>query len=95
MCQDPLQSHFCLFGVVADFLMSLFEKGLALATLRSYRSALASCHRGFCDGSSVTNSPFLTRLMRSFFFIKETSFEDASPRLEFASLSQGPGCCSF
>ena len=54
-------------GVVADFLISLFDKGLARATLRSYRSAIASCHRGFSDGSSVTNSQFLTRLMRSFF----------------------------
>ena len=54
-------------GVVADFLMSRFDKGLALATLRSFRSAIASCHRGFCDGSTVTDSRFLTRLMKSFF----------------------------
>ena len=63
----PLRSHFCLFRSCCRFLDSLFVKGLALATLRSYRSAIASCHRGFCDGSSVTNSLFLTRLLRSFF----------------------------
>ena len=34
-------------GVVADFLMSRFDKGLALATLRSFRSAIASCHKRF------------------------------------------------
>ena len=48
-------------------MISLFDKGLALATLRSYRSTIVSCHRDFRDGSSVTNSPFLTRLLRSFF----------------------------
>ena len=61
---DPTSAS---LGVVVDFLISLFDKGLAFATLRSYRSPIASCHRGFWDGSSVTNSPFLTRLLRSFF----------------------------
>ena len=54
-------------------MISLFVKGLALATLRSFRSAIASCHRGFCDGSSVTNSQFLTRLLRSFFLKRPPS----------------------
>ena len=60
-------------GVVADFLISRFDKGLALVTLRSYRSAIASCHRGFSDSSSVMNSQFLTRLMRSFFLKRPPS----------------------
>ena len=67
---DPTSAS---LGVVADFLISLFDKGLALATLRSYRSVIASCHRGFRDGSSVTNSPFLTRLLRSFFLKRPPS----------------------
>ena len=54
-------------GTVADFLISRFDKGYAVVTLRSYRSAIASCHRGFRDGSSVTDSKFLTRLLQSFF----------------------------
>ena len=54
-------------------MISRFDKGLALATLTSYRSAIASCHRGFCDGSSVTNSQFLTRLMKSFFLKRPPS----------------------
>ena len=37
-------------GAVADFLISRFDKGLTVVTLRSYRSAIASCHRGFSDG---------------------------------------------
>ena len=60
------------------FFISRFDKGLALATLRSYRSAIGSCHRGFCDGSSVTNSQFLTRLLRSF-FLKRPPFKTLLP----------------
>ena len=67
---DPISAP---LGVVADFLLSLFDKGLAIATLRSYRSAIASCHRGFTDGSSVTNSHHLTRLLRSFFLKRPPS----------------------
>ena len=67
---DPTSSP---LGVVAVFLISRFDKGLTVVTLRSYRSAMASCLRGFSDGSSVTNSAFLTRLVRSF-FLKRPSF---------------------
>ena len=34
---------------------------------------MASCLRGFSDGSSVTNSAFLTRLVRSFFLKRPPS----------------------
>ena len=33
--------------VVADYFISRFDKGLALATLRSFRSAIDSCHSRF------------------------------------------------
>ena len=45
---DPTSSP---LGVVADFLISRFDKGLTVVTLRSYRSAMASCLRGFSGGS--------------------------------------------
>ena len=72
---DPSSSP---LGVVADFLISRFDKGLTVVTLRSYRSAMASCLRGFSDGSLVTNSAFLTRLVRSF-FLKRPSFKTLVP----------------
>ena len=56
-----------------DFLISRFDKGLTVVTLRSYRSAIASCHRGFSNGSSVSNSKFLTRLFQSFFLKRPPS----------------------
>ena len=40
--------------------------------------AMASCLRGFSDGSLVTNSAFLTHLVRSF-FLKRPSFKTLVP----------------
>ena len=34
-------------GQVADFLLFLFDKGLAFSSFRGYRSSIASCYRGF------------------------------------------------
>ena len=72
---DPTSSP---LGVVADFLISRFDKGLTVVTLRSYRSAMASCLRGFSGGSLVMNSAFLTHLVRSF-FLKRPSFKTLVP----------------
>lgn len=54
-------------GVIADFLISLFDKGRFLSTLRGYRSAIAAIHAGFPDGLRVSNSPRLAMLLWSFF----------------------------
>ena len=61
---DPYSAS---LGQVADFLIFLFDKGLAISTIRGYRSAIASCHRGFQDGSSISESSILTNLCKSFF----------------------------
>ncbi|XP_072169475.1 uncharacterized protein [Diadema setosum] len=52
---------------MADFFRHLFGKGLALWTIRAYRSAIAVVHSGFEDGSMVFNAPTLTRLFKAFF----------------------------
>ena len=61
---DPYSAS---LGLVADFLIFLFDKGLAISTIRGYRSAIASCHRGFQDGSSISESSILSNLCKSFF----------------------------
>ena len=61
---DPYSAS---LGQIADFLVFLFDKGLAISTIRGYRSAIASCHRGFQDESSVTESSILSDLCKSFF----------------------------
>ena len=52
---------------MADFFIHLFDKGLALPTIRSYRSAIGAVHKGFEDGTLVSNAPALTKLFRAFF----------------------------
>ncbi|XP_072168449.1 uncharacterized protein [Diadema setosum] len=52
---------------MADFFIHLFDKGLALRTIRAYRSTIAVVHSGFEDGSMVSNAPTLTRLFKAFF----------------------------
>ena len=53
-------------GQIADFLVYLFDKGLSVSTIRLYRSAIASCHSGFEDGSTVSSSLVLSRIIRAF-----------------------------
>ena len=66
-CNDiPCDPYSASLGQVADFLVFLFEKGLAISTIRAYRSVIASCHKGFQDGSSISGSSVLYRLCRSF-----------------------------
>ena len=52
---------------VADFLISIFDKKLALSTIRGYRSAIAAIHAGFPDGTNVSSAPCLGSLVRAFF----------------------------
>ena len=49
-----------------------------MADFLVYRSAIASCHTGFVDGSLVTNSPILSRLFRVF-FLKRLSVRTLLP----------------
>ena len=52
---------------VADFLVSLFREGKQVRTVRNYRSAIASIHLGFPDGTSVGNNPTIGQLLRGMF----------------------------
>ena len=51
----------------------MFDKNSSVSTIRGYRSAIASFHAGFPDGSTVSNSTFLTRLLKSFFLKRPPS----------------------
>ena len=79
---DPITAS---LGKVADFLVYLFDKKLALSTIRSYRSAISSCHKGFTDGSSVSNSPFLAKLCRSF-LLKRPPVKSLTPAWSLPSV---------
>ena len=47
--------------------MYLFERDLASSTIKNYRSAIAAVHRGFPDGSSVSDNHALHQLLRGMF----------------------------
>ena len=63
---------------IADFLISLFDKGRSLSTIRGYRSAIAAVHSGFADGSSVSSAPQIAALLKSF-SLKRPSFKPLTP----------------
>ena len=52
---------------VADFLIHLFDDKKALSTIASHRTAINTMHSGFPDGSSVSSSVHLSRILRFFF----------------------------
>ena len=59
-------------GQVADFLLHLFNEGRQLASIKGYRSAIAAVHTGFTDGSSVSVSADLMKLVRGLFLRRPT-----------------------
>ena len=52
---------------IADFFVSLFNEGKQVSTIRNYRSAIASIHKGFADGSSISSNSTLTHLLKGMF----------------------------
>ena len=54
-CNDiPCDPYSASLGQIADFLIFLFDKGLAISTIRVYRSAIASCHMGISMRSATS-----------------------------------------
>ena len=49
---------------VSKFLMSLFEEGKQVNTIKNYRSAIAAIHRGFPDGSTMGTNGVLSQLLQ-------------------------------
>ena len=54
-------------GAIGDFLLYLFESGLAPGTIKNYRSAISAVHRGFSDGSTVSDNRALGQLIKGMF----------------------------
>ena len=52
---------------IANFLITLFDKGRLISTIRGYRSAIAAIHKGFDDGTCVSTAPCLGNLVRALF----------------------------
>ena len=52
---------------MAEFLTLLFSEGKQVGTIRNYRSAISSVHRGFADGSTLSNNELISRLLKGMF----------------------------
>lgn len=52
---------------ITDFLTTLFQEGKQVSTVRNYRSAIASIHKGFNDGTTVGSNPAIVQLLRGMF----------------------------
>ena len=55
---------------VADFLTDRFESGIQANTVRNYKSAILSIHRGFPDGTSLNDGGRLALLLDGMFNIR-------------------------
>jgi integrase len=64
---DP---YFASVGQVADFFTAIFQDGLQARTVLAYRSAIGALHLGFPNGSSVSNNPALSNLLKGMFHIR-------------------------
>jgi len=52
---------------VGEFLTEKFDEGLQSATVRNYKSAILSVHRGFSDGSTLNDGDHLSKLLDGMF----------------------------
>lgn len=61
---DPMEAT---VDEVCSFFVSLFSEGRQVSTIRNYRSALGAIHKGFSDGSSMSNNPAIGHLLKGMF----------------------------
>ena len=65
--EDKVDPSSAPLGKITDFLLMLFDEGLSISSIREYRSAIAAIHIGFDNGETVSNSLYISRLMRACF----------------------------
>ena len=61
---NPLEASVDQLG---SFFISLFDEGKQISTIRNYRSAIASIHQGFPDGSSLGSNESIRQILRGMF----------------------------
>ena len=62
--KDPLEAS---VDDVCSFLILLFDEGKQVSTIRNYRSAISAVHKGFQDGSTLSNNEAVSKLLRGMF----------------------------
>ena len=61
---DPLEAS---LDDICNFFLHLFDNGRQVSTIKNYRSAIAAVHKGFEDGSSISNNQTVSSLLRGMF----------------------------
>ncbi|KAJ8025959.1 Ribonuclease H2 subunit A [Holothuria leucospilota] len=61
---DPLEAP---VNALCSFFVSLFDEGKQVSTIKIYRSAIASVHSGFSDGSTVGSNQTILTLLKGMF----------------------------
>ncbi|KAJ8024145.1 hypothetical protein HOLleu_36791 [Holothuria leucospilota] len=61
---DPLEAP---VNALCSFFVSLFDEGKQVSTIKNYRSAIASVHSGFSDGSTVGSNQTILTLLKGMF----------------------------
>jgi site-specific recombinase XerD len=75
-CADKeIDPHLASLGQVADFLTAMFRQGLQARTVLAYRSAIGALHFVFDNGSTVSNNPVLSNLVKGMFHIRPPTKE--------------------
>ena len=50
-----------------SFFLLLFSEGKQASTIRNYRSAVGAIHKGFPDGSTLSNNQLIAQVLKGFF----------------------------
>ena len=56
--------------MVTEFLAELHDRGLQTNTVAGYRTAIGATHRGFEDGSNVSNNPLVHKVIQGAFTLR-------------------------
>ena len=68
--QGGHDSYHAPVNIVAEYLTCLFHKGFQTNTIAGYRSAIGSIHKGFEDGSTVSNNTTLHSVVKGAFTLR-------------------------
>ena len=64
LSKDPLEAS---VDDVCSFFIHLFDEGKQVSTIRNYRSAISAVHKGFQDGTTLSNNEAVSKLLRGMF----------------------------
>ena len=65
--QKAVNAYSASLTDIGDFFVRLFDSRLQIATIQGYRSAIGVIHKGFDDGSNLSNNALVCHLIKGMF----------------------------